>query len=243
MTFAMRRPCSCVVVVVAGAGRRPTCAAAAAAAVDALAASGLRHGRARRLGLRRHLPSLCSWPRCAVLIFALSRPQATLASSRVERHGDARLRRVQQHGRRRRRARPGSAAAQDGPRGFVEAQPATVDIGVVAFGQGALTTQQPTERPRRGRRRDQAAEAAAGGTSLGQAILAALSTIAGTPVALPDPEQPRRRRTRVLGVGDDRAALRRRGHRRPRPRGRGRAGRRRRRAHRDHRRRHRRRRR
>jgi Ca-activated chloride channel family protein len=83
------------------------------------------------------------------------------------------------------------AAAQDAAIGFVEAQPSTVDIGVVAFDQGALTTQNPGS--------DHPETVAAikrlrtgGGTSLGQAILASLTVITGKSVSLPDPnsDQP-----------------------------------------------------
>ena len=78
------------------------------------------------------------------------------------------------------------AAAQAAAVEFVRAQPSTVDIGVVAFGQGAQTTQLPTAE-------HEAAIAAinrlnvAGGTSLGQAILGSLTVIVGKSVGLPDP--------------------------------------------------------
>jgi Ca-activated chloride channel family protein len=78
------------------------------------------------------------------------------------------------------------AAAQAAATRFVKAQPDTVDIGVVAFDQGALTAHVPTKN------HDEALAAinrlhAAGGTSLGQAILASLSAIVGRTVTLPDP--------------------------------------------------------
>jgi Ca-activated chloride channel homolog len=66
---------------------------------------------------------------------------------------------------------------------FVEAQPSSVDIGVVAFQTGALTTNQPNA--------DHAQAAAAihrlqiaGGTSLAAAILTSLSAITGKVVAI-----------------------------------------------------------
>jgi Ca-activated chloride channel family protein len=83
------------------------------------------------------------------------------------------------------------AAAQDAAIGFVEAQPSTVDIGIIAFDQGALTTQNPSN--------DHPETVAAikrlrpaGGTSLGQAILGSLTVITGKSVGLPDPnsDQP-----------------------------------------------------
>lgn len=75
------------------------------------------------------------------------------------------------------------AAAQRAARAFVTAQPASVDIGVVAFERGALTTARPEA--------DHALALAAigrlkitGGTSLGPAIMASLSAITGKPVAI-----------------------------------------------------------
>jgi len=83
------------------------------------------------------------------------------------------------------------AAAQQAALSFIDAQPDSVDIGVVGFDQGALTTSQPSA--------DRAAAKAAvqnmrtaGGTSLVSAILGSLSAITGEPVrigedgALPD---------------------------------------------------------
>jgi len=83
------------------------------------------------------------------------------------------------------------AAAQQAALSFIDAQPDTVDIGVVGFDQGALTTSLSGA--------DRAATKAAvqslrvsGGTSLASAILGSLSAITGKPVtigkdgALPD---------------------------------------------------------
>ncbi len=83
------------------------------------------------------------------------------------------------------------AAAQKAALSFIDAQPDSVDIGVVGFDQGALTTSPPGP--------DRAAAKAAvqnlrvsGGTSLAAAILGSLSAITGKPVtighdgALPD---------------------------------------------------------
>ena len=83
------------------------------------------------------------------------------------------------------------AAAQQAALAFIDAQPDTVDIGVVGFDQGALSTALPSA--------DRAATRAAvenlrisGGTSLGAAILGSLSAITGQTVtigedgALPD---------------------------------------------------------
>lgn len=75
------------------------------------------------------------------------------------------------------------AAAQRAARAFVAAQPDSVDIGVVAFGRGSLTTARPDA--------DHSLALAAidrlkisGGTSIGAAILGSLSAITGKPVAV-----------------------------------------------------------
>ncbi len=75
------------------------------------------------------------------------------------------------------------AAAQQAALSFIDAQPESVDIGVVGFDQGALATSPPTA--------DRAASKAAvqsmrtaGGTSLASAILGSLSTITGSPVRI-----------------------------------------------------------
>jgi Ca-activated chloride channel homolog len=76
-------------------------------------------------------------------------------------------------------------AAKTAAREFVDQQPSTIKIGVVAFNNGALITQQPTN--------DRSAALSAierlsstGATSLGQGIFASLSAIAGKPLSLPE---------------------------------------------------------
>jgi Ca-activated chloride channel homolog len=75
------------------------------------------------------------------------------------------------------------ASAQRAARAFVAAQPDSVDIGVVAFERGALTTARPNA--------DHSIALAAidrlkitGGTSLGTAILASLAAIVGKQVTI-----------------------------------------------------------
>jgi len=75
------------------------------------------------------------------------------------------------------------AAAQQAALAFIDAQPDTVDIGVVGFDQGALSTALPSA--------DRAATRAAvenlrisGGTSLAAAILGSLSAITGQTVTI-----------------------------------------------------------
>ena len=82
------------------------------------------------------------------------------------------------------------AAAQQAASAFVDAQPDSVDVGVVGFDEGALTTAPPGP--------DRSAAKAAisnlrisGGTSLAAAILASLSAITGKTVAIgPDGALP-----------------------------------------------------
>jgi Ca-activated chloride channel family protein len=75
------------------------------------------------------------------------------------------------------------AAAQQAAKAFVDAQPDSVDIGVVAFENGALTTNRPSAD-------HEAAKAAvdrlkvSGGTSLAAAVLTSLSAITGGKVAV-----------------------------------------------------------
>jgi len=75
------------------------------------------------------------------------------------------------------------AAAQQAALAFIDAQPDTVDIGVVGFDQGALTSALPSA--------DRAVAKAAvenlrtsGGTSLGSAVLGSLSAITGKTVTI-----------------------------------------------------------
>jgi Ca-activated chloride channel family protein len=67
-------------------------------------------------------------------------------------------------------------AAKSAARGFINAQPGSVDIGVVAFEQGGLETAAPTADHTKALTAVGQLKAA-GGTSLGAAILAALSAI------------------------------------------------------------------
>src|SRR5205085_7892776 len=68
-------------------------------------------------------------------------------------------------------------------RAFVNRQPATVRIGVVAFGDGAVVVQSPTNA-----RTDVIAAinrlSVGGGTALGKGMIASLSAIAGKPITI-----------------------------------------------------------
>ncbi|HEX8626603.1 MAG TPA: VWA domain-containing protein [Catenuloplanes sp.] len=151
----------------------------------ALVAAGLGTADAGRAGLRRHLPPVLFLLALSLLLLAVARPQATVPVPRAA--GTVMLAFDVSNSMAARDVAPTRlAAAQAAAIEFVRAQPDTVDIGVIAFSQGALTTQLPTA--------DHEATVGAinrltvaGGTSLGQAILAALAAIVGRSVSLPDP--------------------------------------------------------
>lgn len=152
---------------------------------SALAAAGLRTANPGRARFRRHVPPLLFLVALVILLLSVARPQATVPVPRAT--GTVILAFDVSNSMAAQDVEPTRlAAAQAAATGFVEAQPDTVDIGVVAFSQGALTTQLPTN--------DHEATVGAikrltvaGGTSLGQAILASLTAIIGRSVSLPDP--------------------------------------------------------
>ncbi len=151
----------------------------------ALAAAGLASSGGRR---GRHLPYLLLGAGIVVLVAGLARPVASVAVPRVSSTivllvdvsnsmtaDDVRPTRL--------------AAARAAAGRIVEAQPASVDLAVVSFGDGALTAVQPTA----DRQEVQDALdrlAAGGGTSLGEGVLAALSVITGSRVAVPGSGEP-----------------------------------------------------
>lgn len=151
----------------------------------ALAAAGLQPIR-RRGRLRRHLPPLLMLAALVLLFLGVARPHATVPVPRAS--GTVILAFDVSNSMGAKDIAPTRlAAAQSAATAFVRAQPDTVDVGIVAFGQGALTTQLPSAD------HDSTVAAinrltVAGGTSLGQAILASLSAIVGQPVGLPDPD-------------------------------------------------------
>jgi hypothetical protein len=130
----------------------------------------------RPLGWRRHIPPALFLAGLVLLMFALARPQAVVNLPRIEgtiilafdvsgsmAADDLKPTRME----------AAKAAAWD----FVQRQPSSVQIGVVAFSDGGFAVQAPTN--------DQEAILATinrltpqRGTSLGQGILASLNTIA-----------------------------------------------------------------
>ncbi|HWQ14460.1 MAG TPA: VWA domain-containing protein [Roseiflexaceae bacterium] len=154
---------------------------------------GLVQAAGRPPGARRHVPPALFLAGLAILLVALARPQAAVALPRVEgtvilafdisgsmAAEDLRPTRME--------------AAKSVAREFVQRQPPTVQIGVVAFSDGGLPVQAPTS--------DRQAILGAidriapqRGTSLGQGILASLAAItarrdpAATPQGAEAPEQ------------------------------------------------------
>ena len=136
----------------------------------------LREAAGHRLGLRRHIPPAFFLAGLAILIVGLARPQAEVTLPRVEgtvmlvfdvsgsmAADDIKPTRIE--------------AAKAAAREFVQRQPVTMQIGVVAFSDSGLTVQAPTH--------DQGAVLAtinrlspSRGTSVGQGILASLDAIA-----------------------------------------------------------------
>ena len=139
----------------------------------------------RSLGRRRYIPAGFFLAGMTLMLLAGARPQMKISLPRVEGtvilgfdvSGSMLAEDMEPS-----RMEAAKAAAQ----AFVEDQPATIRIGVVAFGNGGLIVQAPTHDP---------GEVPAaierlspeGGTSLGQGIFTALNAIAGKPIAL-DPE-------------------------------------------------------
>lgn len=138
-----------------------------------------------RPGRRRHLPPALFLAGLTILLLALARPQAEVSLPRVEGtvilafdvSGSMAATDMQPT-----RMDAAKAVARD----FVQRQPSTVRIGVVAFSDGGLAVQAPTN--------DQQAILAAinriapqRGTSLGQGILASLNALTAS-----DQQEPRR---------------------------------------------------
>lgn len=116
----------------------------------------------------------------ALMLFSLARPQATIAEPR--REGTVVLAFDVSTSMTATDLRPSRMeAAKAAARRFVEQQPSSIRIGVVAFGDSAVVTQRPTT--------SRTAVLAAvdrltpeGGTAVGRGILTSLSAIAGRPV-------------------------------------------------------------
>lgn len=136
----------------------------------------IQDARGSGMGVRRHIPALIFLAGISILLFSLARPKATVSVPKID--GTVILTFDVS----------GSMVANDLPptrmeaakaaaKQFVEKQPTGISIGVVAFSDGGISVQAPTDNreetlttierlvPRRG-------------TSVGNGILVALNTIA-----------------------------------------------------------------
>ncbi len=128
----------------------------------------------------RHLAPALLVAALAVMLLALTRPTAAIAEPR--REGTVILAFDVSTSMAAEDVKPTRLdSAKAAAKGFVEKQPATVKIGVVAFGGNGIIAQQPTT--------DKAQVLASvnrlepqGDTSLGRGILTSLSAIAGKPI-------------------------------------------------------------
>jgi Ca-activated chloride channel family protein len=144
-----------------------------------LARQGLVVPTARR-DRWRHVAPVLLVAALAVMLLALSRPIAAVAEPR--REGTVILAFDVSTSMAAKDMQPSRLdAAKAAAKGFVDKQPATVKIGVVAFGGNGIIAQQPTTD------KDQVLASVnrltpQGETSLGRGILTSLSAIAGKPI-------------------------------------------------------------
>ena len=149
-----------------------------AARAQALAGEGLvTTGAAVATRRWRHLPFALLVVALTVLVVGLARPSTTVRTPR--RQGTAIVALDVSNSMRATDVKPSRIeAAKAAARSFVNQQPTAVRIGVVAFGDGAVVVQNPTNN-----RADVLAAidhvSIGGGTSLGQGLLTSLDTIAG----------------------------------------------------------------
>ena len=134
---------------------------------------GLLQHAGQAPGRKRHIPALLFLAGMSLLLIALARPQAVVSMPRIE--GIVMLVFDVSHSMAADDVAPSRLeAAKVIARKFIEQQPSTVQIGIVAFSDGGFTIQAPSN--------DQAQILAAveritpqRGTSLGQGILTALT--------------------------------------------------------------------
>jgi Ca-activated chloride channel family protein len=150
-----------------------------------LAALGLVAPGAASSGRRRHVPAALFLTAMTLLFVALARPEANLAQA--HREGTVILAFDVSGSMAATDLAPSRiAAAKSAARAFVNRQPSSVRVGVVAFSASGLVTQQPTA--------DRSRVLAAidrltpqGGTALARGLQTSLSAIAGKTVELNAP--------------------------------------------------------
>jgi Ca-activated chloride channel family protein len=147
-----------------------------------LASEGLVQTTAGRRPRRRHIPFVLFAAGIALVVFGLARPTVNLPVP--ERQGTVILAFDVSNSMRAKDLEPSRIeAAKVAARAFVEKQPRTIKIGVVAFGDSAVTVLKPSSV-----KEDVLAAikrlSVSGGTSLGQGLFTSLSTIAGKPLKI-----------------------------------------------------------
>ena len=150
-----------------------------------LAAQGFAPNEAAlRMRRRRHVPFALFLAGLTLLLFSIARPQANL--SVPEREGTVILALDVSSSMRAADLKPTRLeASKAAAAAFIDRQPSTIRIGVVAFSDGSLVIQPPTK--------DRGMVKAAvkrltpqGSTSLAQGIFSSLKLIAGKPIVLPE---------------------------------------------------------
>lgn len=139
----------------------------------------------QRLRRLRHVPYALFLLGLTVMIIGAARPQTEITVPR--RQGTVILAFDVSNSMRAKDLKPSRMdAAKAAAKAFVEKQPPSIRIGVVAFSDGALVAQQPTT-DRRDVLRAIRRLTPQGGTSLGQGIYASLQAIAGKSLKLDAP--------------------------------------------------------
>ena len=135
-----------------------------------------------RMRVRRHLPFALFAVALTVLLVGMARPHATVKTPK--REGTVILALDVSNSMQADDIKPSRMdAAKAAARAFVDRQPNEVRVGVVAFGDGAVVVQRPTN-SHDDINRSIDRLTSQGGTSLGQALVASLGAIAGKPVAI-----------------------------------------------------------
>jgi Ca-activated chloride channel family protein len=150
-------------------------------------------------GFRRHISPVLFLAGLTLLLFALARPEMVVSLPRVE--GTVILAFDVSNSMNADDLEPTRMeAAKVAARAFVENQPPTILMGVVAFSSGGLVVQPPTD--------DQAAVLATinrlspqGGTSLGQGIFSSLSAIAGEAIVIEEESPDEDAETETASIG------------------------------------------
>lgn len=133
-----------------------------------------------RMRVRRHVPFALFTTALTLLIMGMAQPMSTVETPR--REGTVILTMDVSNSMKADDIQPTRMeAAKVAARAFVNGQPPAVRVGIVAFGDGAVVVQTPTN-AHADVLRSIDRLSSEGGTSLGQGLITALSAIAGKPV-------------------------------------------------------------